>query len=61
MVPAECIEKCSPDFFNNRCTSATSFDTEAVGVPIGTRQKSAVQDGGVVRVDRSVDDILAMG
>jgi hypothetical protein len=27
-------------FFNRRWTAATSFETEAVGVPIGMRQKS---------------------
>ena len=29
-------------FFNRRWTAATSLETEAVGVPIGMRQKSVV-------------------
>jgi hypothetical protein len=53
VVPAECIEYLTPDTFNNFCTSAISADTDAVGVPIGMRQKSAVHFGGVARVDRS--------
>ena len=60
VVPAECIEYFNPDLFSRRCTSATSFDTDAVGVPIGTRQKSAVQEGGVARVERSADDVVVM-
>ena len=40
VVPAECIEYLRPDFLSNRCTVATSLLTLAVGVPIGTRQKS---------------------
>jgi hypothetical protein len=36
-----------------RCTSATSFDTLAVGVPSGMRQKSAVHDGGVLMSEMS--------
>src|SRR3954463_6269790 len=47
VVPAECIEYFNPDFFISRCTSATSFETDAVGVPIGIRQKSAVHLAGV--------------
>jgi hypothetical protein len=37
----------TPDRFNSRCTAATSFETEAVGVPMGMMQKSAVHDEGV--------------
>lgn len=40
VVPAECIEYLIPDFLSRRCTEATSLLTEAVGVPMGTRQKS---------------------
>lgn len=40
VVPAECIVYLTPDFLSTRWTSATSFETEAVGVPIGMRQKS---------------------
>jgi hypothetical protein len=53
VVPAECIEYFTPETFNNFCTSAISAETDAVGVPIGMRQKSAVHFGGVARVDRS--------
>lgn len=55
VVPAECIEYLSPLFLSSRCTSATSLDTEAVGVPRGIRQKSAVHDGGVASDVRSVE------
>lgn len=50
----------NPDLFNSLCTSATSLDTEAVGVPSGMRQKSAVHDAGVERVVGSfvVDDMV---
>jgi hypothetical protein len=38
------------------------LDTDAVGVPMGTRQKSATQDGGVARVVGSEDvDMLIFG
>ena len=30
-----------------RCTSAISLDIDGLEVPIGTRQKSTVQNGGV--------------
>jgi hypothetical protein len=51
------MEYFNPDLFRIRWTSATSFDTEAVGVPIGIRQKSATATGGVDILDRS-DDIM---
>lgn len=56
VVPAECIEYSNPLFLSKRWTSATSLLTEAVGVPSGMRQKSATQDGGVLRFVRSSDD-----
>jgi hypothetical protein len=46
-----------PPFFIKRWTSAICFETEAVGVPIGMRQKSAVHFGGVARSMMS-DDIV---
>lgn len=52
VVPAECIEYFKPLFFSRRWTSAISAETEAVGVPSGMRQKSAVQEGGVARAVR---------
>jgi len=52
VVPAECIEYLSPDAFSSRCTSATSFDTDAVDVPSGIRQKSAVHAGGVAMLGK---------
>lgn len=55
VVPAECIEYFNPLFFNRRCTSATSFDTDAVGVPSGMRQKSAMQEAGVASDVRSLE------
>ena len=55
VVPAECIEYLMfGDFFNNRWTSAISLDTEAVGVPMGIRQKSAMQAAGVLRSVKSM-------
>jgi hypothetical protein len=39
-----------PDLFIKRCTSAIWAETEAVGVPMGMRQKSAVHFGGVLRL-----------
>lgn len=59
VVPAECIEYSSPLFFRSRCTSATSLDTDAVGVPSGMRQKSAVHMGGVASLLRSSEDAIA--
>jgi hypothetical protein len=47
VVPAECILYFTPDRFNSLCTAATSFETDAVGVPNGMIQKSAVHDDGV--------------
>lgn len=44
VVPALCIEYLIPDFASKRCTSATSAETLAVGVPIGMRQKSTIQE-----------------
>ena len=62
VVPAECIEYSSPLCLRSRWTCATSFDTEAVGVPSGMRQKSAMQAGGVGNLVRStVLDILSRG
>jgi hypothetical protein len=46
-----------PDFFSNLCTAATSFDTEAVGVPMGMRQKSAVHAEGVGKFKESFSAI----
>ena len=46
VVPAECMVYLTPLFLSTRWTSATSFDTEAVGVPIGMRQKSRFPYGG---------------
>jgi hypothetical protein len=42
-------------FFKRRWTAATSFETEAVGVPIGMRQKSVI---GVIHliVNRGLSD-----
>lgn len=59
VVPAECIEYSSPLFLRRRCTSATSLDTDAVGVPSGMRQKSAVHMGGVASLLRSSEDAMA--
>jgi hypothetical protein len=43
VVPALCIVYLMfLAFFKRRWTAATSFETEAVGVPIGMRQKSVV-------------------
>jgi hypothetical protein len=56
-VPAECILYFNPLFFIRRWTSAISAETEAVGVPIGMRQKSAVHFGGVAR-SASSDDMM---
>jgi len=54
VVPAECIEYSKPHCFSSLCTWATSLDTDAVGVPMGMRQKSATHAGGVGRLDKSV-------
>lgn len=56
VVPAECIENLRPDFWSRRWTAATSFETEAVGVPRGMRQKSAVHAGGVERAEGGVSE-----
>lgn len=40
VVPAECMLYFNPDFFSRRWTAAISWLTLAVGVPMGTRQKS---------------------
>lgn len=58
VVPAECIEYSSPLFFSRRCTSATSLDTDAVGVPRGMRQKSAIHAGGVFKFVKSLEDAI---
>jgi hypothetical protein len=39
-----------PEVFISLCTSAIWAETEAVGVPMGIRQKSAVHLGGVLMV-----------
>ena len=57
VVPAECMLYLTPLFFINRWTSAICFDTLAVGVPIGIRQKSAVHFGGVESVVVSVEGV----
>lgn len=44
-----------PLFFTIRCTSATSFETEAVGVPKGIKQKSARHFFGVAMVSEDLD------
>ena len=49
VVPAECMLYFSPLSLSRRWTSAICCDTEAVGVPRGMRQKSAVHLGGVSR------------
>jgi hypothetical protein len=55
VVPALCIVYWMfLAFFNRRWTAATSFETEAVGVPIGMRQKSVfgvvhfIVNGGLI-------------
>src|SRR5436189_4575962 len=58
VVPAECKVYVKPDFFKSLCTSATSFETDAVGVPNGMRQKSAIHDGGVARSDREISLLM---
>lgn len=50
VVPAECMLYDKPDVFIRRCTSAIWAEIEAVGVPMGMRQKSAVHFGGVLRL-----------
>jgi hypothetical protein len=50
VVPAECILYTNPLFLSSLCTSATSLLTDAVGVPSGMMQKSAIHAGGVERV-----------
>ena len=52
VVPAELMEKTKPLRFSSLCTSAISADTEALPVPIGTRQKSAIHAEGVCREGR---------
>jgi hypothetical protein len=58
VVPALCMEYSRPDCLSKRWTCATSPETDAVGVPRGIRQKSAMHAGGVGRVVRSVDDAI---
>lgn len=41
VVPALCMVYFTLLFLSRRWTAATSLDTEAEGVPIGMRQKSA--------------------
>jgi hypothetical protein len=61
VVPAECIVYSNPLFLSTRWTCATSLETDAVGVPRGMRQKSAMHAGGVARFVRSSeDDIFAI-
>lgn len=59
VVPAECMLYFNPDFFISLCTSAICADTDAVGVPMGIKQKSAVALAGVERVEISMSDILS--
>lgn len=59
VVPALCIEYSSPDCLSSRWTCATSLDMDAVGVPRGMRQKSAMHAGGVERFVSSFDDAMA--
>lgn len=47
VVPAECMLYLTPLRFMSLWTSAMCFDTLAVAVPSGIRQKSAVHFGGV--------------
>lgn len=49
----------SPDFLSSLWTSAICADTDAVGVPSGIKQKSAVALGGVARVERSMSDMVS--
>jgi hypothetical protein len=51
VVPAECILYLSPLCFKSLWTSAICCETDAVGVPRGMRQKSAVHLAGVSMVD----------
>lgn len=60
MVPAECMEYFSPLFLSSRCTSATSLDTLAVGVPKGIRQKSFEYFSPVSHQNASVSYLLCM-
>ena len=48
VVPAECMLYERPEVFINLCTSAIWAETEAVDVPMGIRQKSAVHFCGVL-------------
>jgi hypothetical protein len=50
VVPAECMLYFTPERLSKRWTAAISLETDAVGVPMGMRQKSAVQEEGVGRV-----------
>lgn len=50
--------KCNPDFLSNLCTSATSLETDAVGVPSGMRQKSAMHAGGVGMSTSNEEDVV---
>lgn len=54
MVPAECIECFTPDLMKNFCTSATSVDTDADPVPIGTMQTSAMHEAGAANVSEAI-------
>jgi hypothetical protein len=47
VVPAELMEKTRPLRLSSRCTSAISAETDALPVPIGTKQKSAIHADGV--------------
>lgn len=49
VVPAECIEYLIPLAASNFCTFAMWWETDAVGVAIGIKQKSAVTCSGTVR------------
>jgi hypothetical protein len=60
VVPAECIAYLTPLCLRRRWTAAISAETEAVGVPIGIRQKSAVAFGGVGSVVGSEGVLLVV-
>lgn len=59
VVPAECNVYVKPDFFKSLCTSATSFETDAVGVPNGIRQKSAIHEVGVTNSNKEISLLIA--
>ena len=60
VVPAECMLYERPDVFISLCTSAIWAETEAVGVPMGMRQKSAVHFGGVLILGSAMSQDLVL-